>query len=178
MGGPIAQLVWRRHPERVAGLVLCATSRHFRTGRGGRALQGVATGLTFAARATPRRWQHRVTERVLVSRYDTSPLGRWAREQARLNDLRMMIEAGQALGSFSSSGWIGDVEVPTSIVITERDATVPPHRQHALADAVPGARRFLVDGGHDVCAVAPDRFVPALLDACTAATGGPAVSAA
>ena len=29
MGGPIASLTWRRHPERVTGLVLCATSRRF-----------------------------------------------------------------------------------------------------------------------------------------------------
>ena len=29
MGGPIAQLLWRRHPDRVAGLVLCATSYRF-----------------------------------------------------------------------------------------------------------------------------------------------------
>src|SRR4029077_5641554 len=30
MGGPVAQLVWRRHADRVTGLVLCATSRNFR----------------------------------------------------------------------------------------------------------------------------------------------------
>ena len=30
MGGPIAQLVWRRHPDRVRGLVLCATAADFR----------------------------------------------------------------------------------------------------------------------------------------------------
>src|SRR5688500_16415489 len=29
MGGPITQLVWKRHPDRVAGLVLCATARSF-----------------------------------------------------------------------------------------------------------------------------------------------------
>ena len=29
MGGPIAQLLWRRHREVVGGLVLCATSRTF-----------------------------------------------------------------------------------------------------------------------------------------------------
>ena len=29
MGGPIAQLVWHRHAERVQGLVLCATSAEF-----------------------------------------------------------------------------------------------------------------------------------------------------
>ena len=29
MGGPIAKLCWNRHPTRVRGLVLCATSRYF-----------------------------------------------------------------------------------------------------------------------------------------------------
>ena len=34
MGGAVAQLIWQRHPERVSGLVLCATwSRFFRTNR-------------------------------------------------------------------------------------------------------------------------------------------------
>ena len=32
MGGPVAQLVWRRHPDRVTGLVLCATARNFTSG--------------------------------------------------------------------------------------------------------------------------------------------------
>ena len=30
MGGAIAQLMWRQHPERVAGLVLCSTARNYR----------------------------------------------------------------------------------------------------------------------------------------------------
>src|SRR5918999_4833337 len=30
MGGPVAQLIWRQHPERVEGMVLCATARNFR----------------------------------------------------------------------------------------------------------------------------------------------------
>jgi pimeloyl-ACP methyl ester carboxylesterase len=29
MGGPIAKLLWRRHPARVSGLVLCATAPRF-----------------------------------------------------------------------------------------------------------------------------------------------------
>ena len=32
MGGPVAQLLWRRHPELVSGLVLCATSYRFVNG--------------------------------------------------------------------------------------------------------------------------------------------------
>ena len=32
MGGPIAQLVWKRHPSRVEGMVLCATRDALRVG--------------------------------------------------------------------------------------------------------------------------------------------------
>ena len=83
----------------------------------------------------------------------------------------MIIEAGQALGSFDSRRWIGDVDVPTSVVITDRDRTVPTRRQNDLADAIPGARRFHVDGGHDVCATSPERFVPTLVQATASVVG-------
>ena len=32
LGGPVAQLLWRRHPEHVGGLVLCATSHYLMPG--------------------------------------------------------------------------------------------------------------------------------------------------
>ncbi|HEY6532716.1 MAG TPA: alpha/beta fold hydrolase [Acidimicrobiales bacterium] len=167
MGGPVAQLIWRRHRELVDGLVLCCTAARFRDARGERAMQGVATGLSFAARATPP-WMHRrVSERVLVSKYDTSPLGTWAREQARQHDLRAMIDAGHALGSFDSRDWVETIDVPTAVVATRFDTTVLTSRQVALAEAIPGARTWFVSGGHDVCAVDPDSFVPVLLEAAT-----------
>lgn len=167
MGGPVAQLMWKRHPDRVDGLVLCATASRFRDRGSDRALQGVVTGLTLAVRAAPS-WMHeRVTERLVVNRYDTTPLGQWAREQSRLNDLRTMIEAGHAVGSFDSRPWIGGVDVPTAVVMTSYDTTVPTARQEAMAEAVPGALVVPVSGGHDVCAVDPGAFVSALLDACT-----------
>jgi pimeloyl-ACP methyl ester carboxylesterase len=171
MGGPVAQLLWRRHRSRVGGMVLCATAARFRDRGGDRALQGVVTGLSFAARATPS-WMHRqVTERVLVSRYDTSPLGSWAREQARLNDLRAMIEAGHAVGSFDSRPWLGSIDVPVAVVETRFDTTVLATKQQAMARAIAGTRVFPVNGGHDVCAVDPDEFVPALVSACDDVVG-------
>jgi 3-oxoadipate enol-lactonase len=170
MGGPIAQLMWQRHRDRVDGLVLCATAARFRD-RGDRALQGVVTGLSLAVRAAPG-WMHkRVTERLVVNRYDTSPLGTWAREQARLNDLRPMIEAGHAVGSYDARSWLGGVDVPTGVVLTTYDTTVPPARQQAMADMVPGARVFPVNGSHDVCAVDPAEFVSAVVAACTDGAG-------
>ncbi len=54
MGGPITQLVWRRHADRVAGLVLCATSRSFTPRRASdRLLLTSLLGLSAAARLTP-----------------------------------------------------------------------------------------------------------------------------
>ena len=37
MGGLVAQLLWRRHPDLVAGLVLCSTARVFLPGGRGSA---------------------------------------------------------------------------------------------------------------------------------------------
>src|SRR3954454_6847104 len=159
MGGPIAQLLWRRHPDRVDGLVLCATSRTFaRSAAGGRAAASVGGLFSLAARATPRRVQTRVGERLLESRYDQSQLGRFARAEVLQNDTRMVVEAGAALATFSSRDWIGRVDVPTAVVITEHDAVVPPHRQRRLAEAIPGATVHTIAGDHGVCATAPERF--------------------
>jgi 3-oxoadipate enol-lactonase len=77
-----------------------------------------------------------------------------------------MVEAGHAVGAFDSRDWIGLVDVPTAVVITERDKTVLPIRQRALADAIDGSVTFLVNGRHDVCATQPEIFVPALTSAC------------
>jgi 3-oxoadipate enol-lactonase len=168
MGGPIAQLLWQRHPRLVEGLVLCATSRNF-VGASApeRAWLGMATGLSLAARAVPPIVRRRVTERILVGRYEDTAVGQWVKSEVRHNDLRALAEAGRALGSFTSREWIGDVDVPTAVVITEHDLVVPPVRQRKLAAAIAGASVHTVAGGHDACVTAPDRFVPALLAACT-----------
>lgn len=166
MGGPIAQLLWRRHPKLVSGLVFCATAARFRDQRGERALNGVVTGLSFATRIAPKSVNRRVSRRVLVSKYDTTPLGNWAREQARQNDLRIMLEAGHVVASYDARDWITAVNVPTAVVLSTRDETVPPHRQRQLADAIDGASIFEVNGRHDMCATRPERFSNALVEAC------------
>lgn len=166
MGGPIAQLLWRRHPKMIEGLVFCATAASFRDRRGERGLNGVVTGLSLATRVAPPSVKNRVSERVLISKYDTTPLGNWAREQARQNDLRIMLEAGHDVASYDAREWIETIDVPTAVVLSTRDETVPPHRQQQLADAIDGARVFEVNGRHDMCATRPERFSDALVQAC------------
>ena len=166
MGGPISQLLWRRHPKMIEGLVFCATAARFRDRRGERALSGVVTGLSFATRVAPSSVNRRVSERVLISKYDTTPLGIWAREQARQNDLRIMLEAGHDVASFNARNWIDTVNVPTAVVLTTRDETVPPHLQRQLAESISGASVFEVSGRHDICATRPERFADVLMVAC------------
>jgi hypothetical protein len=77
----------------------------------------------------------------------------------------MVLEAGKAIGAFSSTKWIGTVDVPVANVITMRDNVVSVSRQTALYDLIPGAEAFRVDGAHDACVANADRFVPVLLRA-------------
>jgi pimeloyl-ACP methyl ester carboxylesterase len=167
MGGPIAQLLWHRHRDRVDGLVLCATSRNF-IGRtpAERAWAGGIEGLAWAARATPPYVRRRIADRVLSGRIESTEIGMWARQEMRRNDARSLAEAGRALARFTSREWIGDVDVPTAVVITERDLVVPPRRQHNLAAAIPRAVAYPVPVGHDGVVSSPGLFVPALVDAC------------
>ena len=68
--------------------------------------------------------------------------------------------------SFSSADWIGAVDVPTAVVITEQDQVVPPHRQHKLADAIDGATVHRVAADHGAAVLSARRFVPQLVAAC------------
>jgi hypothetical protein len=66
----------------------------------------------------------------------------------RRHDMRMVLEAGTAIGTFSSRRWIGTVEVPTTVLITTKDRAVSPSAQLALALAIPGATIQRYDEGH------------------------------
>jgi pimeloyl-ACP methyl ester carboxylesterase len=90
----------------------------------------------------------------------------WARDQFRAGDARMVLEAGQAIGNFSSHDWIGGVDVPTAVVLTEHDRVVPPPRQQKLADAIPVTRVHPVPIDHGGCVMDADVFVPVLVRAC------------
>ena len=84
----------------------------------------------------------------------------------------MILEAGKAIGEFSSSDWIAEVDVPTSVVVTLNDPIVPVRRQAKLFEWIPGAQAFRVDGEHDAVAARADRFVPQLIRAVRAAAPG------
>ena len=168
MGGPVAQLIWRRHRERVSGLVLCATASKFREHRAEGLLTAAVAAVSGTLRVTPDTAIDRLFERFISPRYELTPLGQWALEQQKLNDFHTIVEAGHAVASFDSRDWVHEIGVPTSIVATTNDTTVQPERQALLSDSIAGAEVFTVVGGHDVCATNPKVFVPPLVDACLA----------
>jgi pimeloyl-ACP methyl ester carboxylesterase len=166
MGGPVAQLTWHRHGDRVAGLVLCATSRDFSGTSRERMAFAVLPGLSAAMRMAPPRVRQGLMGTAIANRLGDGPLARWATAELGRNDPAAMMAAAAALGRFSSRLWIGEVDVPTAVVLTMRDSLVPPHRQRKLAESIPGATIHPVDADHGACAAAPHRFVPALVAAC------------
>lgn len=160
MGGPIAQLVWHRHPERVAGLVMVATSHRFVPGMRERMIftstMALAAGTTRAgqaAAALPVSWARQSRE-LLAARQPVRPdsMRRWAAAEMRRHDIRLVLEAGGAIGRFDARRWIGDVDVPTAVVVTTQDRAVPPTEQARTAFAIPGATVHRCEDGHVACA--------------------------
>jgi 3-oxoadipate enol-lactonase len=164
MGGPIAQLIWRRHPERVSGMVLCATAPYF-AGRREKRLGAVGFGgLAAVARLAPEQTKTWLVEQLYLQRR-TAKWEPWALRETADHDWRAVIEAGKELGKFSSTDWIGQVDVPVSSVFTMRDQVVPLRRQVKLFEAIPDSEAFRVDGLHDAVVANADRFTPTLIRA-------------
>lgn len=167
MGGPVAQLLWRRHPGLVAGMVLSATASSFSSpDTRSRVYFSALLGLSVAARFTPQHVRRQVADNLIRRRLQGAALADWGQSEMERCDPAAVLEAGWAIGRFNSSDWIGEVDVPTAVIVTALDQVVSPRRQRALADAIHKARLLEVEGDHGACVTDAPRFVPALLDAC------------
>ena len=174
MGGMVAQLLARRHPSLLSGLVLCSTAGNVRESPA-EMLAALALPTTAAALRWNPLLQMMGAEYVgmaLLGHLDDPVTASWARAELSRTRLATAVSAIQAVCDFSSEGWIGQVDVPVAVVVTTRDRIVPAGRQLRLARTIPGASVHEVRADHGVCINAPQLFVPALLEACwSAATG-------
>jgi pimeloyl-ACP methyl ester carboxylesterase len=164
MGGPIAQLVWHRHRDRVKALVLCATSRNFRGTRTATLLTEAMPAAWVAATVGPGGIA-RTANIIWNRRRDESPVVRWALAELRRSNAMSLVQAVRALSRFSSHDWISDVDIPTAVLVTMRDRLVPPQRQLKLARAIAGASVHPVQGDHFVVGTSPSLFIPAFVEA-------------
>ena len=170
MGGPVSQLLWKRHPEKVRGLVLCATGHSFV--KGGRE-RYVFTSTMATLAATTRMGQlaahlpSRSVQRLMPIRQERArpnSLQRWAAEEMRRHDPRVLMEAGHAIGNYDAARWIGDIDVPTTVLVTTEDRAIQPETQLSMARAIKGSEIHLTNHGHVLCA--RPEFAPPLADAC------------
>jgi 3-oxoadipate enol-lactonase len=174
MGGMVAQLLARRHPSLLSGLVLCSTAGNVRESPAER-----LAALALPAAAAALRWNPllqpmsaELLGMTLLGHVDDPATARWARAQLSRTTLAVAVSAIQAVCEFDSDGWISQVDVPAAVVVTTRDRIVPVSRQLRLARAIPGASVHEVHGDHGVCINAPQLFAPALLEACWSVAPG------
>jgi 3-oxoadipate enol-lactonase len=173
MGGMVAQLLWRRHPRLVSGLVLCATSRNVR----GSWLEKLTS--LYLPTTTTALYLMPFAQAVTAEWLGMSLLGHiqdgesraWARAQLSRTSLPAAMSAVQSVVDFTSHEWIAEVDVPTAVVITTADQLVPPSRQHRLARAIPHAAVFDLVGDHAVSLNDPASFAQVLIAASRSVTG-------
>ena len=186
MGGPIALLLWQRHPDLVSGLVLCATSATFNVTRADHWLWRGMGVLQLVMRLFPRHWWERVSQAVVDRRLPlqlTRMIGTdlpdqldgllpWMVGEADRGSAEDIAEAGRELSRFDARGWVSTVDVPAAVVVTTRDKLVGVANQRDLAARLgPDTTVIELDVDHDAMIARADAFVPALLVAVDAVTG-------
>jgi len=168
LGGPVAQLLWRRHPEKVEGLVLCSTAHRLMPGVREQwiftTMMAVAAGSTrlgqIATKVPVRRVQRLLP---VATEQRPSSIRAWARAEMRRHSSRMVMEAGIAMSNYRAK-WIDTIDVPTSVLITTKDRAIPALAQAQMALAIPSAAIHTVLDGHLICA--KPAFAAPLLRAC------------
>jgi pimeloyl-ACP methyl ester carboxylesterase len=172
MGSVVAQRVWRQHPDVVGGLILAASTAHFRTnGRERLFHAGMEIGMGLSATLSRSSMVNRAsTAAVEALDADRADTARWAMNQWRATSPWTIGQAVASLGRHHSNPWLPHVDVPTAIVVTTRDRALPPSRQRALAERIPGATVHEAECGHAGCVLEHRAFVPAFLEAAHATT--------
>lgn len=170
LGSIVTQRVWRQHPDRVSGLVLCASTAKFQHSIAERfffSSMGMSQ-LAFRGLADTSK-RSTTAERAAVRQFELLPsdMHEWAVREFRSTGPKGIAQALTALGRHHSAPWLRTIKVPTAVVVMTRDRVIPTPRQHELARAIPGATVHEVDDGHAGVVLAAEKFVPTFLEAVT-----------
>jgi pimeloyl-ACP methyl ester carboxylesterase len=165
LGGPVALELARRHPERVAGLVLQATALRFDSpaDRLTRPLLHAMRPLTrFGVGGTASLHYFGHTRRRSP---ETARLWPWLRRELARCHPRIIVDAMLAEYAFDFRPHAPALNgLPTTVVVTTRDRAVPPADQRDMAARL-GAEVVEIDADHDVFLADPERYVAATQEA-------------
>lgn len=165
MGGPIALLAWSRHRQRIRGLVLCATSSVFVNTRREAIRYHLFVAATTATKAVPAPVSQRLLEGLCATKAQEHSVPGLCVELSR-HHWPTLLQAGCVLGRFRADQWLGQVDVPTAVVVTLDDEVLPARHQLELSRLLPNSTVHHIRAGHDVCLTAPEDLFPVLRDAC------------
>jgi len=155
MGGYVAFAFWRRHSDRVAGLVLANTKSGADDEAGRERRRALAErlrteGNAFLVDAPP----------PLLSSDAQAEL--WERVKRVIAEQPAEAIAAASLGMAErpdSTGDLAGITVPTLVITSTGDTLIPPEATSPMADQIPGAHLDVIDGaGHLSNLEAPDVF--------------------
>jgi pimeloyl-ACP methyl ester carboxylesterase len=168
MGGPIACLLARDHPDLVTGIVLCATAPDWQEPnmkRGWRLMALLRLELGLFPNAA---WRAGLRALGLPDESGTT----WAAAELSRGSARDIAEAGRELGRYDGRRWLGRLRVPRAVIVPVDDNLVPPRKQRELAALLDVAPRE-VPGTHTAITMHTEPFLEALFEA-LAEVGAPA----
>jgi 3-oxoadipate enol-lactonase len=166
MGGAVAQLLWHRHPERVAGLVLCSTTARWEGHVGERVffrLLGLASE-GFISVLADKVQLHGDAVPPPSDEAAEAGLRAWAMSELRSTSLWSLPVVMAELGKFDATDWLGGITVPTGVLVTSSDKAIPTERQLQLAESIPGAVMRYTPGGHTSLVFDVTHWKPVFLD--------------
>jgi pimeloyl-ACP methyl ester carboxylesterase len=162
MGGMAAQVFAHRYPERVDHLILAATAAYpidrFR----------IPTRVVFwLARAFARvstKEAAMFTYHYLI-RHDLidASAERWMWAALLNRDPTLFYESGNAAWRYDARDWVGEISVPTMVIIPVKDEVVPTRAQRDLAARLDDPTVVEIEGvGHDSVLSRPEEYIKAI----------------
>jgi len=162
MGVQVVLETYRRHPKRVAAMVLlCGMWENpLRTFRGNRSLEVVLPKLrSLVARApglfntasrwlTPTRLAYALAKRLEINAdlLDPNDFMPYLRGLS-LIDVPLFLSMLSGAAEHSAEDVLPLVDIPTLIIGGERDGFTPPELSKQMADAIPNAELLIIEGG-------------------------------
>jgi pimeloyl-ACP methyl ester carboxylesterase len=166
LGGLVAQVFARRHPELVSGMVLAATAGRFNdiptSGRPWRVLEK-------ALRSLPEATRRAAMLSVLAPKSAGTERGRWLMSEVRRHDTLALLDAIAEAGRFDSRPWLAETRCGAAVIVMRDDLRVAPDAQRDLARSLGRGFVFEMEGDHFACIKRPDEFNSVLVAACVGA---------
>jgi 3-oxoadipate enol-lactonase len=150
MGGSVGLLLARRHPGRVAALVMQATALEWHHTARERLVWRLLSVLELGLRlGTGAGFVERVLRQVVEQQPELDVYQPWLAAEFRRGLARELADAGRALSRYDAQPWASQLGLPAVMLVTTRDRLVRPVKQRELAAAL-RARVIEIAADHDL----------------------------